>query len=257
MTPTIFENEFIRQGILLGNEFRECLPSPRSSEGTVMQVGDILNEISEATGWKQAKLAATLKVSQGTISKWRSAAQSPNKSQWDRVLSLIRRDARLAHLRHEASPGGRVPVMGRVGAGSIVEPDFDQAAPDGLYDVTLPFPIPDEMIGLVVEGDSMLPKYDPGDVIVVWREQRRSTISYLGQLVAVRTADGRRYLKKVFTGSAEGLYRLESFNAAPIADVAISWVGEIHAIVPAIQVFKVAQEPRQQRRKPAAQGRSR
>lgn len=204
-----------------------------------MQVGEILREISEATGWKQARLASVLHVTQGTISKWISADQIPNKKQWDRVLSLILKDVRLAHLRIAASTG-TVPVMGKIGAGAIIEPDFDQAAPEGLYDVTLPFPIPEDMIGLAVDGDSMLPKYDPGDVVVVRREQIRDTISFLGQLVAVRTEDGRRYLKKIFAGSSPGLFRLESFNAAAILDVSISWIGEIHAIVPAVQVFKVS-----------------
>lgn len=126
--------------------------------------------------------------------------------------------------------------MGRIGAGSVIEPDFDQTGADGLFAVSLPFPVPDNMIGLEVEGESMLPKYDPGDVIVVWREQRRNTESFIGQLAAVRTERGRRYLKTILRGSEPGLYRLESFNAKPIEDVSIQWVGEIHVIVPASQV---------------------
>lgn len=238
MPDTLFENELIRQGILFENEFQPRIPSIGIGGGYSMQVGDILNEIAEATGYKQAKLADFLHVSQGTISKWRSGAQSPNKDQWDYVLRVIASDARLAHLRYPAAMGSTVPVMGRVGAGALIEPDFDQAAPDGLYDVTLPFPIPEDMIGLVVDGESMTPKFDPGDVIVVRRTQRKATTSFLGQLVAVRTEDGRRYLKKLFQGTADGLFRLESFNADPIHNVSIAWVGEIHAIVPAVQVFR-------------------
>lgn len=129
-----------------------------------------------------------------------------------------------------------VPVMGRVGAGATIEPEFDQVPPDGLFEVKLPFPVPDEMIGLEIEGDSMLPVYRAGDVIVVWREQRRGTEDFLGELAAVRTEDGRRFLKTIMRGSQRGLYRLESFNARPVEDVAIAWVGEIHVIVPARQV---------------------
>lgn len=205
-----------------------------------MDVGQVLHEISEATGWKQKALASRLKVSQGTISKWISGQQSPNKQQWDRVLQLIRKDPRLEQLLRQIEPPGVVPVMGKIGAGSIIEPDFDQASREGLFDVTLPFPVPDEMIGLQVDGESMLPKYEPGDVIVVWREQRRSTESYIGKLAAVKTEDGRRYLKSILPGSKPGLYRLESFNALPIENVSISWVGEIQVIVPASQVRHIA-----------------
>lgn len=205
-----------------------------------MQVGEVLHRINEAMGWTQSQLAKKISVSQGTISKWNSGQQSPNKLQWDRVIALIRKESLLEQLLIEIEPTGAVPVMGRIGAGSVIDPDFDQADPSGLYDVTLPFPVPDDMIGLEVDGESMMPKYDPGDVIVVWREQRRHTQAYIGQMAAVRTEDGRRYLKFILNGSKDGLYRLESFNAKPIVDVGISWVGEIHVIVPASQVRHVA-----------------
>lgn len=133
-----------------------------------------------------------------------------------------------------------VPVMGRIGAGATIEPDFDQVPPEGLYEVDLPFPMPGEMIGLEVDGESMLPKYEPGDVIVVWKGQRRDTTSFLGELAAVRTEDGRRYLKTIMRGAKRGLYRLESFNARPIEDVQVAWVGEINVIVPARQVRRIS-----------------
>lgn len=235
LIPPLFENEFIRQGILFGNEWDSALNCKRSRVG-FMQVAEVLHRITEAMDWTQSVLAKRIDVSQGTISKWNSGQQSPNKSQWDRVIALIRREPRLERLLSEIEPTGAVPVMGRIGAGSVIDPDFDQADSAGLYEVTLPFPVPDEMIGLEVDGESMMPKYDPGDVVVVWRDQRRDISAYIGQLAAVRTEDGRRFLKIILNGSKEGLYRLESFNAKPIVDVSISWVGEIHVIVPASQV---------------------
>src|SRR5665811_2633307 len=35
----------------------------------------------------------------------------------------------------------RVPIMGRVGAGAIIEPEHEQVPPEGLGEVELPFPI--------------------------------------------------------------------------------------------------------------------
>jgi len=236
MPDILFENEFIRQGILLGNEYGTPLRSG-SGEGVVMQVGEVLREIQEATGWGQKRLATAVGVSQGNVSKWLSETHTPNKAQWDGVLALIRSDPRLAHLRIEVDTGS-VAVMGRVGAGSVIEPEMEQIPPDGLYSVTLPFPVPADMIGFVIDGDSMYPKYEPGDVIVAYREQRLDVQAYVGQLVVILTEDGRRYLKKLFSGTRPGLYRLESFNAAPIHDVSVAWIGEIYAALPATQVFK-------------------
>lgn len=209
-----------------------------------MNVRALLHEVRELTGLRQVQIAKKIGVSQGTVSKWLSEQQSPNKRQWDAFLELIQSDPRTLHLAPDSNVGRSVPVMGRVGAGATIEPDFDQVPPEGLFEVDLPFSVPAEMIGLEVEGESMLPKYDPGDVIVVWKEQRRGTDSFLGQLAAVRTGDGRRFLKTVMRGAERGLYRLESFNARPIEDVEIAWVGEIHVIVPAQQVRHIGAQVR-------------
>ena len=204
-----------------------------------VQVSDIIREIMDLTGMKQAAFAKKIGVGQGTVSKWINNEQIPNLKQWQPVVLLIRKDPRLRSLRDRLNPPRAIPVVGRVGAGAAIDPDFDQAAPEGLFDVTLPFDLPDELIGLEVDGDSMLPKYEPGDVIVVRREQRERTDAYVGQLVAVRTKDGRRYLKTMLRGSAPDLYRLQSFNARPIDDVEIEWVGEIYVTVSARQVNRV------------------
>lgn len=204
-----------------------------------MEVSTVVRLILEQGELTQKEFAKCVGVSQGTVSKWLSGQQEPNKRQWDSVLALIKSNPHQYDIEIEDEDGFTVPVMGRVGAGATIEPEFDQVPAEGLFQVKLPFPVPDEMIGLEVEGDSMLPVYRAGDVIVVWREQRRSTDDFLGELAAVRTEDGRRFLKTIMRGSQRGLYRLESFNARPIEDVEIAWVGEIHVIVPSRQVRQV------------------
>src|ERR1700760_5020189 len=50
-----------------------------------------------------------------------------------------------------------VPIMGRVGAGASIEPEYEQVPPEGLGEVELPFPISGETIAFEVKGDSLLP----------------------------------------------------------------------------------------------------
>jgi len=130
----------------------------------------------------------------------------------------------------EQIPGNLIPVVGRIGAGAEIQPEFEQVPPEGLYEIEVPFPIPAEAIALQVEGDSMWPRYDPGDVIICWR-QGNDVQEVVGWEAAVKTADGKRYLKRIHRGAASGTFDLESHNAAPIRGVRIDWAAEIKGVV--------------------------
>lgn len=235
MPNTIFENEYIRQGILLGDEFENRIACAESRVRH-MKAREAVQKILELTDWTQKDFSKKIDVSQGTISKWLNESQSPNTKQWDRVIDLIRSDRRLADLLHDLEPPASVDVAGQVGAGAKIEDFFDDD--QGSYQAALPFPAFGNFVSFEVLGDSMLPKYDPGDIVVVWADQRRNTESFFGELCVVRLETGERYIKRLEPGSKPGLYRLESFNARPIVDVPIAWVGEIMSVVPAKQVRK-------------------
>lgn len=138
-------------------------------------------------------------------------------------------------------PANVVRVMGYVGAGAEVEPEFEQVPPDGLDQIHVPFPLPDDMIAFQVRGDSMLPVFKDGTVIVVYREQKKPLSAFYGEEAAVRTSDGRRFVKTIMRG-ADGLVTLLSHNAGPIADVRLEWIGEIFAILPASALKAVGRQ---------------
>jgi repressor LexA len=145
--------------------------------------------------------------------------------------------------------------MGRVGAGAIIDVEFEQPPPDGYHAIELPFAFPDPVIAFEIEGDSMLPAYEPGEVIVCLRDQVRATEYYLGERVVVRLSTGQRFLKRLARGKKKGVYNLESWNARTIEDVRIEWVGEIIAAVNPGMIRRV--ERRHQRAKNAGGAASR
>jgi repressor LexA len=144
-----------------------------------------------------------------------------------------------------------VPIMGRVGAGAVIEPESEQIPPEGLGEVELPFLISEETIAFEVAGDSMLPKYENGDIIVVYREQRHPLTSFYGEEAAVRLKSGERYLKTVERGKSASLVNLTSFNAKPINGVKLEWIGEICVTLPRAQIERLRGKAATRARKPA------
>ena len=142
------------------------------------------------------------------------------------------------HTEAPAHPNS-VPVMGLIGAGALIDPGFEQTPPDGIYQIQLPFPVPDGLIAFQVDGESMMPYYDDGDVVVVWKEQRRNLESFFGELAAVMTSDGNRYLKKIQPGRSRSVVNLHSFNAKPIENVKLVWIGEVCMWTKKSQVHRV------------------
>jgi repressor LexA len=136
-----------------------------------------------------------------------------------------------------------VPIMGRVGAGAVIEPEHEQVPPEGLGEVELPFPIAEETIAFEVAGDSMLPKYENGDIIVVYREQRHPVSSFYGEEAAVRLKTGERYLKTIERGRSATMVNLTSFNAKPINGVKLEWIGEICVTLPRGQIERLRAGP--------------
>lgn len=70
----------------------------------------------------------------------------------------------------EPGTGTLAKVVGKIGAGAEILPEYEQIPPEGLFEITVPFPIPEDTIAFEVEGESMWPRYDAGDVIICWKQ---------------------------------------------------------------------------------------
>lgn len=130
-----------------------------------------------------------------------------------------------------------IALMGYIGAGAEILPEFEQVPPEGLDTIDVPFALPDEMIAFKIQGDSQYPVYRDGAVVVVYREQKRPLEAFYGLDAAVRTSDGRRFLKMIQRGQ-DGV-NLTSWNAPPIENVHLEWIGEIFAVLPPTALKKV------------------
>ncbi|MFK4824816.1 XRE family transcriptional regulator [Paenochrobactrum sp. BZR 588] len=123
-----------------------------------------------------------------------------------------------------------VRVMGKIGAGAEISPEEEQIPPEGLYEIETPFPLPDDAIAFEVVGDSMWPRYDPGDIIICYK-QGVSPAEVIGWEAAVKTSDEKRYLKRILKGGTSNHYDLESHNAPPIRNVGIVWAAAVQSVI--------------------------
>ncbi|MGA2058393.1 MAG: S24 family peptidase [Bradyrhizobium sp.] len=189
-------------------------------------------------GKTKGGLADAMGVRPGAVSEILSEARLIKASELQPIIDYLELNA--------------VPIMGRVGAGATITPEHEQMPPEGLGEVELPFPIAEETVAFEVVGDSMLPKYENGDIIVVYRDQRHPLSSFYGEEAAVRLKSGERYLKTIERGKTGHVVNLTSFNAKPIAGVKLEWIGEICVTLPRGQIDRLrARAAARSRKKPA------
>jgi repressor LexA len=185
----------------------------------------LIERALERTGKSKGGLADAMGVRAGAVSEILSGIRLIKASEIEPITEYLRLNS--------------VPIMGRIGAGASIEPEHEQVPPEGLGEVELPFPMAEETIAFEVTGDSMLPKYENGDIIVVFREQRHPLSSFYGEEAAVRLKTGERYLKTIERGKSASLVNLKSFNAKPIVGVKLEWIGEIYVTLPRGQVERL------------------
>lgn len=174
-----------------------------------MNVGEQVRTAREAKGLTQKELAKLAGCSQADIHRIESGLVN-NSKYLVKILNIL-------HLSDTSTE--MVPVVGYVGAGSEVFPIDDHVKGDGLDHIPAP-PGMVNGIAVIVRGDSMIPKYDDGEVLFI-EKTLYSIDGLIGENCYIQLPDGRCYVKKLQYGSRPGLYTLISYNAAPIVDVAV------------------------------------
>ncbi|TIQ86454.1 MAG: S24 family peptidase [Mesorhizobium sp.] len=200
-------------------------------------------ERMEAQGYTMKSLSLAAGLNESFVRDMLQRGRRPSVEKFSKLVGIL--GSTVAEIMGEGAPaegGWFVPLMGFVGAGAEVEPDFEQVPAEGLEQIPVPFHLPGDMIAFEVRGDSMLPQFRDGAVLIVYRDQRRSLESFYGEEAAVRTSDGRRFIKTILRGSQPGRVNLMSWNAQPIENAHLAWVGEIFTVFPAKSLHRVARQ---------------
>jgi phage repressor protein C with HTH and peptisase S24 domain len=144
-------------------------------------------------------------------------------------------------------PKNVVRLVGRIGAGAVIDADFEQEPAEGFAEIEIPYPVPDGAVAFEIVGDSMWPRYDPGDIVICWKvAQTRSEAD--GWEAAVRLTDGRRYLKTI-RRVGKDRFDLVSHNASPIHNIQIEWACKVFGNIRAGEWNLLEKAPRSVRQR--------
>lgn len=111
-----------------------------------------------------------------------------------------------------------IPVLGRVGAGAKVPLIDTDEAIGGMFRVNAPSQLlrrapASQFAAVEVEGDSMAPLYQPGDILFYSRATHEGILDEdIGRPCVVECQDGNAWLKQVKRGDEPGLFHLISLN---------------------------------------------
>lgn len=126
----------------------------------------VLKKLREDVGMSQAELAKKIGVSQSTVGMWESGRNSPEFNNLQKIASIF--DVSIGFLvegvEEPHKKGNWIPVLGKVQAGiptTAVEDilDYEEITPE--------MAAQGEHFALQVRGNSMQPKMDEGDVVIV------------------------------------------------------------------------------------------
>ncbi len=189
--------------------------------------GGRLRALREAAGLSQDDLAAALQVDRSMISKYEDGRHDMGPEILKRAASRFEVTASFILFGEKVDYAHRsAPVVGRVGAGAEVEAIQD-ANPE-LIEVPADFA---DAQAFKVEGESCLPIFEPGDILVVRGSASASEGEFLNRFCVVETDEGLGYVKSVVRGMTvpgQGqLYTLESPNADNIPNVRLKRVRPI------------------------------
>lgn len=209
-------------GTIINNEM--CPISPLGYPQLGGHNSEMQNRISslrKRRSLSQDELAEALGTTRNMIGKLERGERRINSDWVGRLAKVL--DCDPADLM-----GDEVPIVGKIGAGgSVIFEDVGAGET-----ISRPPGASGRLVALEVDGFSMLPRFDDGDVIYISRESDGVDPQDVGSLCACRIPDGSTYLKILARGGQAGLWTLRSYNAPDMENVELQWATPIRAVVP-------------------------
>ena len=125
-----------------------------------------IGDLRRNANMKQIELCKLLGISQATLSSWENGKYEPDINQLRELSKIF--DTSIDYIVGNSPAGRPVPVLGTIPAGVPLE-----AIEDVLDYEELPesmFSCGREYFALKIKGDSMIPRYEDGDVVILRKQ---------------------------------------------------------------------------------------
>ena len=168
--------------------FTNCKISKRRND---FMIGENIKKYRKKTKLSQRDFAKLLNVANGTISMWENNLRAPDLETIKKISALF--NIPTSDLVDDEKPN-LIPVLGRIPAGipiAMIEDilDYEEINPEMLAGGK-------EYFALKVKGDSMLPDFKNGDVLIVRKQDDCENGAYA--IIAVNGDDAtfKKVIKK-------------------------------------------------------------
>lgn len=152
---------------------------------------NIIRELRLKRGLSQFELAKICGVHQTAISQWEKGRTSPDAEMLSLLSDYFNVSVDLLLGKARGDEKNMVPVLGYVKAGIPIEAVEEVL---GYEEITPHMASTGEHFALMIKGDSMLPRFCPGDVVIV---RKQSDINN-GEIAVVLVNGSDATVKKVF-----------------------------------------------------------
>ena len=157
----------------------------------------------------QVELASKLKINKSVVSSWMNGARYPHMNTIERIAAIFRIEKsdliEDKNLTSQGARGIRIPVLGSVIAG---QPAYAAENIIGWEEVTAKMSKQGKLFALKVRGESMVPEFKEGDIVIVKEQPDVES----GEIAVVLINGDEGTLKKV-KKTADGIF-LYAFNPA-------------------------------------------